>query len=65
MKDGFVTLIGLLLAVLLMGFWFVSKNSDSTTQKTQTETYDQSIQKAEDIKNILEQKNLGIEQSLN
>ena len=57
MKDGFVTLIGLLLVALLIGFWFVSKNSNSTTQKTQMETYDQSIQKAEDIKNILEQKN--------
>jgi len=58
MKDGFVTLIGLLIVVLLIGFWFVSRNSNSTTREVQTETYDQSIQKAEDIKNILETRNL-------
>lgn len=57
MKDGFVTLIGLLLVALLIGFWFVNRNSNSTTRQVQTETFDQSIKKAEDVKNLLETKN--------
>lgn len=57
MQKGFITLIGLLLALLIIGFLFVRVYSSSETEKSQMQTYDESIQKAEDIKNILETKN--------
>lgn len=59
MKNGFVTLIGLLIVALLIGIWFVNMYADSGSKKAQTETYDASIQKAEDVKKMLEGKNLG------
>lgn len=58
MKKGFVTLIGLLIGVLLIGIWFVNMYSRSGDKKSQMETYDTSIQKAEDVKKMLESKNL-------
>jgi hypothetical protein len=57
MKNGFVTLIGLLIVTLLIGIWFVNMYSSSDGKKAQTETYNTSIQKAEDVKNVLERKN--------
>ncbi len=56
MKNGFVTLIGLLIVTLLIGIWFVNMYSGSKGKKAQTETYDASIQKAEDIKILLEKR---------
>jgi uncharacterized membrane-anchored protein YhcB (DUF1043 family) len=57
MQKGFITLVGLLLGLLIIGFLFVRMYSGSETKKSQIQTYDESIQKAEDIKNILETKN--------
>ena len=57
MQKGFITLVGLLLGLLIIGFLFVRMYSSSETKKSQIQTYDESIQKAEDIKNILETKN--------
>ena len=58
MKNGFITLVGLLVALLLIGFLFVKMyaTKDSTTQKTQIETYREDIQKAEDVKKLLESR---------
>ena len=58
MKNGFVTLIGLLIVTLLIGIWFVNMYSNSGGKKAQTETYNTSIQKAEDVKKVLEGKNV-------
>lgn len=58
MKNGFVTLIGLLIVVLLIGIWFVHMYSGSGSKKAQIETYDASIQKAEEAKKMLEGKGL-------
>lgn len=60
MKNGFITLLGLLIAFLLMGFLFVKMYTSKSpeTQKTQIETYKQDVQKAEDIKNLLERRSL-------
>lgn len=61
MKNGFITLVGLLLAVLLMGFLFVkiytTKSPD--TQQTQIEIYKEDVQKAEDVKKLLESRSFG------
>jgi hypothetical protein len=58
MKNGFVTLVGLLIVILLIGILFVKiyATKDSTNQKTQIETYKEDIQKAEDAKKLLEGK---------
>ncbi len=58
MKNGFITLLGLLITVLLMGFLFVKLYTDKSpeTQKTQIETYKEDVQKAEDVKKILERR---------
>ena len=58
MKNGFVTLIGLLIVALIIGICFVSMYSSSDGKKAQTQTYDTSIQKAEDLKKVLEGKNV-------
>lgn len=54
MKNGFVTLIGLLIVTVLIGIWFVNMYSSSSGKKAQMETYNTSIQRAEDAKNMLE-----------
>lgn len=60
MKNSPILLLGLLMTTLLMGFLFVKlyATKSSETQKTQIETYKEDIQKAEDIKNILESRSL-------
>jgi flagellar basal body-associated protein FliL len=56
MQKGFITLIGLLIIVLLIGVWFVRMYSSSGTKEAEKETYQQSVKKAEDIKKLLEAK---------
>lgn len=58
MKNGFVTLMGLAIVALIIGIWFVNMYSSSDGKKAQTETYNTSIQKAEDVKKMLEGKNV-------
>lgn len=58
MKNGFVTLVGLLIVTLLIGIWFVNMYS-SDNKKAEMETYNKSIQKAEEAKKMLEGENLG------
>ncbi len=61
MKDGFVTLIGLLIAALIIAMivWGVEgKNKDS---KGQIDTYNDAILDAENVKSILESKNINNE----
>ncbi len=58
-EKGFISLIGLLLAIVLFVFLFLkmypSKKSDT---KSEVDTYQNSIEEAENIKGILETKNL-------
>lgn len=58
MKKGFITLLGLLFATLILGFWFVKTYSGSGTEKSKIDTYNQSIDKAEDAKKMLEKNNV-------
>ncbi|MEI7513503.1 MAG: hypothetical protein WCJ74_02700 [bacterium] len=62
-KGGFMTLIGILVVVLIIGIWFVKAYSDSNAEnkKTQVDTYNGAIKDAENAKKLLEQKsNLDI-----
>ena len=61
-KGGFVTLIGLLIVVLIMGIWFVKAYSGTNAEnkKTQSKTYNEAIKDAENVKKLLEQKNIEI-----
>jgi Tfp pilus assembly protein PilE len=58
MKKGFITLIGILIAVLILGIWFVKIYSSPTSsdKKTQIETYNSAIKDAENAKKMLEKK---------
>jgi hypothetical protein len=58
MKKGFITLIGILIAVLILGIWFVKiySSPSSSDNKTQIETYSSAIKDAENAKKMLEQK---------
>ncbi len=57
MKNGFVTLFGLLLVVLTIGILFVRTYSTSGTDKSKIEIYNESIKDAENIKRTLENRN--------
>lgn len=61
MKNSPIALLGLLIAVALMGFLFVKiyTTKSPETQKTQIETYREDIQKAEDIKKLLESRGVA------
>ena len=64
MKKGFITLIGLLIVVLILGVWFVKiySSPSSSNKKTQIETYNSAIKDAENAKIMLEKKSdLNIE----
>ncbi len=57
MKNGFVTLVGILIVLLLIGFWFANMyTKKNANQKTQLETYNEAIDEAKNIKNVLEDK---------
>ena len=57
-KKGFITLIGLLIVVLILGIWFVKmySPSGSSSKKAQIDTYNGAIEKAENAKKMLEGK---------
>ena len=58
MKKGFITLIGLLIAVLLIGIWFVKiySTSSSGIKEAPIDTYNGAIKDAENAKKMLETK---------
>lgn len=61
MKNGFITIVGLLIAIVLLCFLFIKiyTTQNPTTQKTQIETYKEDVQKAEDIKKLLGNRSFG------
>jgi flagellar basal body-associated protein FliL len=63
-KSGFITLIGLLIVVAIIGIWFAKAYStsgpNSENKKTQMDTYKQAIKDAENIKKITETRQVGI-----
>lgn len=54
-QGGFIGLIALMISVLIIGLIFVKMNT-GTNKEEQKNNYQESIQKAEDIKNILENR---------
>jgi uncharacterized protein (UPF0333 family) len=56
-EKGFITLIGLLLVVATMLFLFIKMYPVKSDTTPQGNTYSDSINKAENIKNVLETKN--------
>ena len=62
-KGGFMTLIGILIIVLIIGIWFVKvySGSNAENKKIQINTYNGAIKDVENAKKLLEQKsNLDI-----
>jgi len=59
MNKGFISLIGLLIAILLIGFWFIKIYSGNSNSQNKKETYNESIERAEEIKILLEKR--GVE----
>jgi Tfp pilus assembly protein PilE len=57
-RGGFMTLIGVLIVVLIIGIWFVKaySGSNAVNKKTQMDTYNGAIKDAENAKKLLEQK---------
>lgn len=61
MKNSPIALMGLLITTLLIGFLFVKMYVEKSpeTQQNKIETYREDIQKAEDVKKLLESRSLS------
>ncbi len=54
MKNGFITLLGLMLVALIIGFWFIKMYPTAGSKKVEINTYQDAIKKAEDAKRMME-----------
>ncbi len=61
-EKGFIALIGLLIVVVIIGIWFVKVYSTpkNTNGKTQMNTYKDAIKDAENVKALMEAKQVSI-----
>ncbi len=57
MKDGFITLVGILIAIAIIGIMFVKMNTGPEGSSSEKGTYTDAIDSAKEAKDLLEKNN--------